>query len=310
MPIADELSAVVRKAVASKLLPTMLPLTYASDLATGDNTVFKITPPTISPDVPVILDGISVKRVADVRLKLTFDRFTYTEEASAYDGIGEIDPYFHRALRNTSLVLNNRSGGVINNYTLFAGLWVVRPSIAWKHIWNIPLTDREKALATEKNVIASVDKGVLPFPLSYEISREYIGTEETKGYELSVLVPGTTTLVDDIKAETDEVIVLRGMSAEPKTLADNCQVWVTRDDDPDWLKIPAFAMSLDYMIPCFIPAINKLRIEIYTAGAGIINYKVRLHIGRYKRSDLLKARYDLAGASEEAISAVKAGVVP
>ena len=74
------------------------------------------------------------------------------------------------------------------------------------------------------------------------------------------------------------------------------------------MKLPVFAMDKAYDFPAFIPALRKLEISYY-ADADLTDRYVRFVIGRYKLTDVLKARFGLP-ATPEAVEATRAGVVP
>ncbi|GAH43717.1 unnamed protein product, partial [marine sediment metagenome] len=107
-----------------------------------------------------------------------------------------------------------------------------------------------------------------------------------------------------------EFLVLESVTADNTdlTLANNAQIYVTRDDDTNYLKLPVFPMDKAYDFPAFIPALRKLEISYY-ADADLVNRYVRFIIGRYKLTDILRARFNLE-ATAEARESTLCGVVP
>jgi len=310
MPIADELASVIRKA---RYLPELIPFFEATNLAAGDNAIISIMQPTVSQEIPVLTDKLSAIPNVNVLLKLKADReATHEMETVSLDVMGELTPLHFLAAKNLSLALN--SDAIVNNHRLYLGLWVVKPSVAEKLLWGLPLSSEEKALSLKRGISDSVEKGVLPFPIPYQIEREFRGLgpfgKRTYAEIVVNVVSGQTTPSITISPMSDEVLVLESVTGDNAalTLANNAQIYVTRDDDRDYLKLPVFAMDQAYDFPCWIPALRKLEIGYY-ADANLANRYIRVVIGRYKLSELIKARFGQPSTAE-AIEAVKAGVIP
>lgn len=309
MPIQDELPVVIRKA---RYFPELLPFLHAQDLAAGDNSIITLTSPTLSTDIPVLTDKLSANLEADVLLKLKADREpTHELETVSLAAMGELTPLHVLASRNLSLVLNADAG--VNNYKMYLGIWVVKPSVAQKVLWRLPLTAADEALSTKRGIKASVEKGVLPFPIPYEIERECMGFKKTYAEVVATAASGTTTPILTLSPPlSDEFLVLESVTADNSglTLADNAQLYITRDDDTDFLKLPIFPMDQSHDFPCFIPALRSLEVSLYhDHGADLTDRYVRVVISRYKLTNLLRARFGLE-TTEEALESVKAGVVP
>ncbi len=307
MPIQDELATVIRKA---RYLPELLPFFHTQTLATGDNRIITLGSPTISSDLPILTDKLSATPDAKVLLKLKADREpTHEAETISLDVMGELTPLEFLATRNLSFVLN--ADADVPDYKMYLGIWVVRPSVAQRILWGLPLTAEHEELSRRRGVRDSVEKGILPFPMAYQIERECMGFKHTYAEIVATITSGQTTPIETLSPPlSDEFLVLESVTADNTdlTLANNAQIYVTRDDDTNYLKLPVFAMDKAYDFPAFIPALDKLKISYY-ADADLTNRYVRFIIGRYKRTDLLKARFGLL-ASPEAVEATRAGVVP
>ncbi|MBA7556911.1 hypothetical protein ES705_49636 [subsurface metagenome] len=121
----------------------------------------------------------------------------------------------------------------------------------------------------------------------------------------------TQILVLSLPESSPEFLVLESITADSGaglTLANNAQIFVTRDDDTNYLKLPVFPMDSAYDFPAFIPALRKLEISYY-ADTNLTNRYVRFTIGRYKLTDILSARFGLE-ATQEARESTLCGVVP
>ena len=308
MPIHDELATVIRKA---RYLPELIPFIHAQDLAAGNNPIITLSGPTISTDLPVLTSQLSATPDAGVLLKLKADRQTMHEmETVSLGDMGELTPLEFLATRSLSLVLN--ADAPVTDYKMYLGIRVIRPSVAQRLLWDLPLNGDEGTLARTRGAADSVIKGVLPFPIAYQIQREYMGFKRTYAEIVANAVSGTTTPIITLAPLSGEFLVLESIAAEPvaSDLADNTQLYVTRDDDRDYLKLPVFAMDRDYDLPCFIPALRKLEVNFYHQAAGALtNRYLRVVVGRYRMTDILRARFGMPAAAE-VIEATLAGVVP
>ena len=307
MPIQDELATVIRKA---RYLPELLPFFHAQDLATGDNPIITLGSPTISSDIPILTDKLSATPDATVLLKLKADKLTHKAETISLDVMGELTPLEFLATSSLSLVLN--ADAPVSDYKMYLGIWVVRPSIAQRILWGLPLTPQHEELSRKRGVRDGVNKGILPFPTSYQIERECMGFKRTYAEVVANVTSGQATqvLVLSLPESSDEFLVLESITADNTglTLANNAQIYVTRDDDTNYLKLPVFPMDKAYDFPAFIPALHKLEISYY-ADANLTNKYVRFAIGRYKLTDILRARFNLE-ATQEARESTLCGVVP
>ncbi|MBA7472846.1 hypothetical protein ES705_03368 [subsurface metagenome] len=307
MPIQDELATVIRKA---RYLPELLPLFHAQDLATGDNPIITLGSPTISPDQPILTDKLSATPDANVLLKLKADKLTHKAETISLDVMGELTPLEFLATKSLSFVLN--ADTPVSDYKMYLGIWVTRPLIAQRILWGLPLTSEHEQLSRKRGVRDSVVKGILPFPTSYQIERECMGFKRTYAEIVANVTSGQATqiVVLPLPESSDEFLVLESITADNAglTLANNAQIYITRDDDTNYLKLPVFPMDSAYDFPAFIPALHKLEISYY-ADATLTDRYVRFTIGRYKLTDILCARFGLE-ATQEAKESTLCGVVP
>ncbi len=225
--------------------------------------------------------------------------------------MGELTPLEFLATSSLSLVLN--ADAPVSDYKMYLGIWVIRPSIAQRILWGLPLTAQHEELSRKRGVRDSVVKGILPFPMSYQIERECMGFKRTYAEVVANVTSGQATqiLVLSLPESSPEFLVLESITADSGaglTLANNAQIFVTRDDDTNYLKLPVFPMDSAYDFPAFIPALRKLEISYY-ADANLTNRYVRFTIGRYRLTDILCARFNLE-ATQEARESTLCGVVP
>ncbi|MBA7527586.1 hypothetical protein ES705_19762 [subsurface metagenome] len=307
MAIQDELATVIRKA---RYYPELIPFIHTQDLSAGDNPIITLGSPTISPDLPILTDKLSALPDAEVLLKLKADKLTHKAETISLNVMGELTPLEFLVTKSFSLVLN--ADTPVSDYKMYLGVWVVRPSIAQRILWGLPLTPQHEELSRKRGVRDSVNKGILPFPASYQIERECMGFKRTYAEIVANVASGQATqiLVLSLPESSDEFLVLESVTADNAglTLANNAQIYVTRDDDTNYLKLPVLPMDKAYDFPAFIPALRKLEISYY-ADADLTDRYVRFTISRYKLTDILCARFNLE-ATPEARESTLCGVVP
>jgi len=227
--------------------------------------------------------------------------------------VNQLTPFHFLATRSLSLVLN--ADAIVSDYCMYLGMWVLKPSVAQRLLWSLPLSAEDRALDTKRSIKDTVEKGLLPFPIPYQIERECIVSgpfgKRTYAEIVATVTSGQTTPVISMAPPLgEEFLVLESVTADNAalTLANNAQIYVTRDDDRDYLKLPCFSMDQGYDFPCWIPALRKLEISYY-ADANLVNRYIRVVIGRYKLTELLKARFGLP-ATQEAKDSVAGGYAP
>lgn len=178
-----------------------------------------------------------------------------------------------------------------NNWTSIFNLWVYQPTIAQKLARGSYLTPEENAIAQKYNIADSVEKGVLPLGLDYQVSREYVHKNQVMKARQMAL--GATKLtVDTLMPKPNEIVVLTGFSCDPGLLADNIHVSISRDDDVDLCEFEAFPMTLIQNIPCFIPARRELKIDVVADGV-VAAWNVRYTVMTCRLTNTLKARWGL-----------------
>lgn len=188
----------------------------------------------------------------------------------------------------------------IASYTTHYGVWAFPPTVAHKLLYGIPLTNDEKALAKKYGIPDSVEKGVLPLPISQQIEREYkVLAEETHARSVNIAAINTRFTIEIIYPRKDEVVILTRMAANPGGVGDVIRFVVDRDDDADHADVRTFPLSLltGGEVACFIPAIREIRLTTEAAvavGAHLFRYTYQ----RVKLTNTLRARFGLASKDE------------
>jgi len=196
-------------------------------------------------------------------------------------------------------------GAPVANYPTHFGLWVkggspTTPTVADKLLYGIKLTPDETSLAEKYNIRESVEKGVLPIPISQQIEREYhVLGEETHSRSINIAVAATTYTIETLYPKPNEILVLTQIAAAPGAAAQNIQIIIDRDSDANYATFPTFPLSLAFggEVECFIPAPREIRLTTTATvvpGVHLFRYTVR----RIKITNTLRARFGLASKDE------------
>ncbi|KKM84640.1 hypothetical protein LCGC14_1297130 [marine sediment metagenome] len=212
------------------------------------------------------------------------------------------------------LYLNFFGDALVNNYTTHYGVWVFPPTIAHKLLYGMPLTSSETAISEELGLKNTVEKGLLPLPLSSQIEREYhVTAEETHSRSITIAVAGTVYTIEILYPRKDEVIFLTKVAAAPGTTAQDIRLIIDRDDDSGYAQLRTYALSLAAggEVECFIPALRELRLTTTSTvapGAHLFRYTFQ----RIKLTNILRVRFGMVSEDEvpgDLFKKVKGGVV-
>ena len=192
-------------------------------------------------------------------------------------------------------------GAPVANYTSHFGLWAFQPTVAHKLLHNITLTPEEQAINDELGIKNTVEKGLLPLPISLQIEREYqVVGEETHSRSINITVANTTYTVEVLHPKPNgEFIALTRIAAAPGTAAQDVRFIVDRDDDANFAQLRAFALTLvaGGEVSCFIPAMREIRLTT-TATVAPGAHLFRFTYQRIKLSNILRVRFGLVSRDE------------
>lgn len=247
--------------------PELIPDSWFGNVPAGA----EVTPPVL--DLrrfkPYIteLANIQVTANANVVLRGRYDDLRVEENTAAMLSalVGA-----WRLLGKDILYLNFLGLILVANYTTHYGVWAYPPTVAHKLLYGLTLTEEEKALAEKHNIIDSVEKGVLPLPISQQIERECkVLGEETHSRSINIAVANTPYTIESIYPRKGEIVVLTRMAAAPGAAAQVVRFIVDRDDDIGMADVRTFALSLvaGGEVACFIPAIREIRLHTEAAVA-------------------------------------------
>jgi len=296
-------SAVPTIAASSEASPTMLDL--------------RQFPPLL-----VRLSEVAVDQDDEVEMRFKVDTTTFSPLAGSM---------FNLLANNFSLLAKSRiyynlynSGDASkDDFKTFFSLWVIKPTVAHKLRLGIPLTPEEQKLNKDLGISDTVEKGLLPLPLSQQIAREYqIIQEETHSFNVTVPTAGVD--VETLHPLPGQFLVLTKLSADPGDAADDViKIAIDRDYVSDYVEFPTWALGQPYTvdaitfkpalgkeISCFIPALHELRIKLKATESRTIN--IRFTIQKCALTNIFRARWRLATREElpkDVYDKVMAGVL-
>jgi len=217
---------------------------------------------------------------------------------------------FNLLVNNFSLLAKSRiyynlyNSGVASkdDFKTFFSLWVIKPTVAHKLRLGIPLTPEEQKLNKDLGISDTVEKGLLPLPLSQQIAREYqVIQEESHGFNVTVPTAGVD--VETLHPVNGQFLLLTKLSADPgDAAADNIRIAIDRDYVSDYVEFPTWALgataavSLGKEISCFIPALKELRIKLKATVSKTIN--IRFTIQKCALTNIFRARWGLVTKEE------------
>lgn len=274
------------------------------------------------PPLLLRLSEVAADRDDDVEMRFKVDTATFNPLAGS---MFDLLPNNFSLLAKSRLYYNlyNSGVGAKTNYKSFLSLWVIKPTIAHKLRYGIPLTAEEQKLNISLGISATVEKGLLPLPLAEQISREYqIIQEETHGFQVTVPTVGVD--IETLHPLPGQFLVLTKLSADPgDAAADNIRIAIDRDYVADYVEFPTWAFgqpytvdaitfkpALDKEINCFIPALYELRIKLKATVSKTIN--IRFTIQKCALTNIFRARWGLASKDElpgDVYDKVMAGVL-
>jgi len=255
-----------------------------------------------------ILTNVQALRSANVNTRARYDGFSdvrveQSNAATLQDAAGA-DLVGAWWLPAKSVLYYNFFGlALVNNYPTHYGIWAFPPTIAHKLRYNIKLTPTEQAICTELGIKNTVEKGLLPLPISSQIEREYyVLGEETHTRSINIAVLNTVYTLENIYPRpNDEFIVLTRIAAAPAAFANTIHIYTDRDEDPNFADVQTFPLSLNAggEVACFIPATSEIRLTIeQTAGAAVGVHLFRYTFKRVRLTNLLRVRFGLITEDE------------
>lgn len=289
--------------------PEQLPDSIVTTIATQSEASPTILDSRQFPPLLVRLAEVAADRDDDVEMRFKVDTTVFNPIAGSM---------FDLLANNFSLLAKSRifynlyNSSALNtktNFKSFFSLWVIKPTVAHKLRYGIPLTPEEQKLNRDLGISDTVEKGLLPLPLAQQIAREYqVIQEETHGFQVTVPTAGVD--VETLHPVKGQFLVLTKLSADPGDAAGNIiKIAIDRDYVSDYVEFPTWALgqpytvdaitfkpALDKEISCFIPALHELRIKLKADASKIIN--IRFTIQKCSLTNIFRARWGLVTKDE------------
>jgi len=297
MPISDAVVKLV------KYPPELLPDSWYGNIPAGA----EVAPPVLElrnfRPYLVRLTNIQVPTAAPtfVNLRAQYNNIQIEENV---DAMLSLFPGAWQMVSKDNLRFNFFSIVGVIPYTAHYGLWVTKPTIAEKMVWNITLTPEDRALADKLGIAATVEKGLLPLPITQQIEREYqVLAEETHSRQVTIAVANTVYSIENIYPRPGEIIVLTRIAALPAAVGDVVRVIVARDRDEGIADVRTFPLSLipGGEVACFIPATTEMRLTCQAAVApagAFVPMLFRYTFQRIRLTNILRARFGLVSKDE------------
>jgi len=271
---------------------------------------------------PYVLKLVNIQTLpnANVDLRARYGNTRVNENTAAMlsylDGTPAVTalPGAWELTANDILYYNFFGVAAVANHPTQYGVWAFKHTVAHKMLYGINLTPDELAICAELGIANSVEKGVLPLPISQQIEREYpVVGEETHTRNINIAAVNTIYTVEVLYAQADEFIVLTRVAVAPGTAAQNIQLIIDRDEDANFAQLATFPLALTAggEIACFVPAMTEIRLTTTAAvapGAHLFRYTFK----RIKLTNILRVRFGLVSQDEvtaDLWKKVKAGVL-
>jgi|DewCreStandDraft_5_1066085.scaffolds.fasta_scaffold01244_26 hypothetical protein len=235
------------------------------------------------------LVNLAVETSANVEVRVRADADNYKINAG---GLPDLKSARWELLGTALLYLNLYGVGSVSDYRVRFGVWVYEPSVAEKIMLGRRLDQEESRIASALNLAASVQKGVLPVPISYLLEREYNTVGEVARTAVLDLAANTEVTVGVVNPNPGEFLVLTGLAAAPGTVAQNVRIRIDRDRDADYIEIPTYPLSLDDPIQCWVPALREFRIKAI-ASQNVAGWAMRYEVRRCVMTNVLRVRFGL-----------------
>ncbi len=302
-----------------KYPPELLPDSWFGGVALAG----EVTPPILdlrrfTPYIAA-LTNIRVTPNAGVRMRARYDTANLSENTAAMiqDGAGGVGlpGAWHMPAREfLRYNLFGDPGAPVANYPTHFGVWAYPPTIADKLLYDIKLTATELAICDQLGIRNTVEKGLLPLPISQIIEREYqVVGEETHSRSVNIAVAATNYTIEILYPRVNEFLVLTRVAAAPGTAAQDVRFNIDRDDDDNLAQLQTFAMTLNDggEIKCFIPALSEIRLTA-TSTVAPGAHLFRFTFQRIRITNILRVRFGQVSRDEvpqDLWDKVKAGVV-
>jgi hypothetical protein len=261
------------------------------------------------------LVGLAATANAGVQLRWTYDSDTsgqgtaqgYTDAAPA--GLRRM-AISAPAVKQLSLVANNTTGAPVAGFRLNYEVQMRRLSVVEKLLRGYNLNSQDQKMVALlgpeglRQVTDLVERGTSPIDITTQLQRTWLNRrlKDHSGSGLYHATAGANTTFATIMAAQGEVLVLEELAVEGgSALGSTLTVYVDRDEDENYMQVTGnnFAQADDAPWQVMVPALRSLTFRAASSGAPLANVPIRIRVGRYRLSNLLKVRLGLAKGPDE-----------
>lgn len=279
----------------TKLCPELLPDCQVTQFVAINTELAILNLRRITPGRVLVLDEVGLLTNAAVELRTRADDRRIITDVGAVVNLNPPSPFHTWATKGLDAILF--STAIIANYTSYLSLWAVKPTVADKLKLKMALTPDEEKIARDLGIRDTVEKGLLPFPLSYVVEREYdILSQETISDIFNLAAGAAATQALTILPNAGEFLVLTRLSCgTPAAPTVTCTI--DRDRDAAYLTFNTFPMAIAWDINCFVPALDELIIWLASTAPSAA-YPIRATVLRCRMTNIIRARFGLVTRDE------------
>jgi len=280
----------------AKYMPVFLPLCYVKSLTAGTNPVVDVLSKEFPKNSWIELSKVWVTRNSNVSLWVYQDGINRVDaNTNALSGLDKADEM--KVVNMNRFKVDLHATTTVSPYILRLGVWIDTPTIADKLQRGIRLTDEEYEIADELGLLDSFAKGLVPVPREYFIQRHYqVVNELTRAIQTDLTATGGL-YYHYTSTSPDRFFVVKSIACiDTSGTTFNAAVTIIRDEE-EALSIPLPALSIDYDIPLFIPAMDTVEL-VFMTDTDISDFRARWTIAECRLTDYLKMKWGLISRDE------------
>jgi len=265
---------------------------------------------------PVLLSYFSQDRNSNVYLRQKIDDISIEEKRTdIFKAYPSAEERRFPVKKSVEIKYYNSSASDISGYKTMWGLWVLKPTLTEKLLYDIPIEKIEEELIKKYGADKSFEKGILPIQLAanplndlqtvlereYQPIYNYVETREKS------VAAGTTEEFFSIHVPTNKFILLREVSAS----ASDAIIEIRRESKGATpIELDCAPLTLDFSVPTWLHAFNLLVINIRNPTGASITEDVRIKYSICRVSSIIKVKIlgEIPTGLEELVERVKVGI--
>jgi len=292
----------------ARYLPCYITEAEVESLSSGDNVVGEIRDRELRGKM-LRVQEIAVYPNANVIVRIRNDeRSVEQSNAMSLDHTAQFDLHCRTLFY---LNLYNSSAATISNYPYRYGYWLFKPTVSDKILYGMPLTDEEKAIADEFDLVRLVDEGSLPLPMDTMLKRVFKKTRTaTVSWRGDLSTEGAD--VGSVYSPVGKMLVLESVALEKPSDGTYTTALNINVDESSFHSMRAWAASgATYDIPLWIVAKDVIKLSL-TTNKAISGYNVRFTYSEFRVTKYVQMLFGMIAREEdeELWKRVKSGLGP